>query len=129
MEGRNLGTSRRESALGGAGRNGAKFESARRVVRILDLVGRRGSLTAKTLAQELGVSLSTCYRLINILVEEGYLRKVSPRSGYELGPAVAALHAGAAGTIFWTPCSSRSSRSWRSGPGGTPTWGCSPTGP
>ena len=35
----------------------ARFESARRVVRILDLVGLRGVLSVKALARELGVSL------------------------------------------------------------------------
>lgn len=70
----------------------ARFESARRVLKILDLVGRRDGLTAKMLARELGVSLSTCYHLINVLIEEGYLERVSPGRGYRLGPAVPLLH-------------------------------------
>ena len=60
-------------------------------------MGRRGVLTVKTLARGLGVSLPTCYRLVNILVEEGYLQRASTRGGYGLGPAVAALRAGELG--------------------------------
>lgn len=81
-----------------AGRSGAKFESIRRVFRILDLVSRRESLTAKLLARELGVSLSTCYYLINILIEEGYLEKNPSRKGYRIGAAVSALHERRSGT-------------------------------
>ncbi len=55
-------------------------------------MGRREGITAKALARELGVSLSTCYHLINILLQEGYLEKVAPRKGYRLGPAVPALY-------------------------------------
>ncbi|BBL79351.1 IclR family transcriptional regulator [Rubrobacter xylanophilus] len=70
-----------------------KFASARRVLRVLDLVSRRGSdLTAKAIARELGVSLSTCYCLLNVLIEEGYLERLPRRKGYRLGPALALLH-------------------------------------
>lgn len=71
---------------------GTKFGSVRRVFRILDLVSRRDGLTAKLLARELGTSLSTCYYLVNILIEEGYLERVSPSEGYRLGCAVSTLH-------------------------------------
>lgn len=59
---------------------------------MLDLISRREGATAKSLARELGVSLSTCYCLINILVEEGFVEKVAHRKGYRLGPAVGALY-------------------------------------
>lgn len=71
---------------------GAKFGSVRRAFTILDLVSRQEGLTAKLLAKELNVSLSTCYCLINILIEEGYLERVSAREGYRLGAAVSTLH-------------------------------------
>lgn len=73
-------------------KGGAKFGSARRVLRILDLVSRNEDLTAKLIAREFGVSLSTCYSLLNILIEEGYLRRASSRRGYRLGPMLSTLH-------------------------------------
>ena len=76
----------------GARRGRARFESARRVFRIIDLVSRHEGVTAKAISRELGIGLSTCYYLINILLEEGYLSRCSPRRGYHLGPAVSTLH-------------------------------------
>jgi predicted transcriptional regulator len=73
-------------------RGSSKFNTARRDYTILDLVSRHEGLTAKALARELGVSLSTCYCLINILVEEGFVEKIAYRKGYKLGPAVSLLY-------------------------------------
>lgn len=71
---------------------GPKFRSVRRVFKIIDMVSRRGQdLTAKQLAREVDTSLSNCYYLLHILVEEGYVERVPKNGGYRLGPAIAEL--------------------------------------
>jgi IclR family KDG regulon transcriptional repressor len=68
------------------------YASARRAFRIIDRVSRGGEqIDAKDLAQTLGISTSNCYLLLNVLIEEGYIRRL-PRSGYRLGPAVSLLY-------------------------------------
>src|ERR687898_359178 len=70
-----------------------KFKSVRRVFRIMDLVSQRGeNLTAKELARELGTNLSSCYYLLNILSDEGYIRKIA--GGYRIGPTIPLLNKG-----------------------------------
>ena len=66
------------------GRVRSRFNTARRVFSVLDLISLRKGITAKTLSKELGVSLSTCCCLINILVEEGYVEKLANRQDYRL---------------------------------------------
>ena len=63
-------------------------------------MSRQEGVTAKVLSRELGVGLSTCYYLINILIEEGYLERVSSRRGYRLGPAVSVLHERASADVL-----------------------------
>jgi IclR family transcriptional regulator, acetate operon repressor len=69
-----------------------KFKSVRRVLRIMDLVSRRGEeLTAKELAREVSTNLSSCYYLLNVLVDEGYIEKIPRSGGYRIGPVAAML--------------------------------------
>ena len=72
----------------------SKFKSVRRVFRIMDLVSLRGEeLTAKELARELGTNLSSCYYLLNILTDEGYIQKIAG-GGYSIGPTIPLLNKG-----------------------------------
>ena len=81
-------------AVGASTVAGPKFKSVRRVFRIMDLVSERGeSLTAKELTRELGTNLSSCYYLLNIMADEGYIRKVAG-GGYAIGPAIPLLNEG-----------------------------------
>lgn len=74
---------------------GPKFKSVRRVLKIMDLVSRRGeTLTAKELAREVSTNLSSCYYLLNVLTEEGYIEKIPHSGGYRIGPVVAMLGEG-----------------------------------
>jgi IclR family acetate operon transcriptional repressor len=70
-----------------------KFKSARRMFRIIDLVREQGEgLTAKRIAREIGVNLSSCYYLINILIDEKYIEKIPHSGGYKLGPVISRLY-------------------------------------
>lgn len=75
-----------------AGHSEPKFKSVRRTLRILDLVSQRGeTLTAKELAREIGTNLSSCYYLLNLLADEGYIEKIPRCGGYRIGPAISLL--------------------------------------
>src|SRR5918993_1685573 len=79
---------------------GPKFKSVRRVLRIMDLVSRRGeTLTAKELAREVGTNLSSCYYLLKVLTEEGYIEKIPHNGGDKGGPGAAVVRRGGKGHL------------------------------
>jgi IclR family transcriptional regulator, acetate operon repressor len=70
----------------------SKFKSVQRIFRIMDLVSRRGEdLTAKQVACEIETNLSSCYHLLSMLTDEGYIEKVPRRGGYKIGPTISQL--------------------------------------
>lgn len=74
-------------------RSETKFKSVRRAFRIIDLVSRRGEeLTAKRLACEIETNLSSCYYLLNLLADEGYIEKLPRGGGYRVGPTISRLN-------------------------------------
>src|SRR4051794_17051601 len=80
-----------EPALDPLGRH-PSYTSTRRIFRIIDLVSRSGDrLTVKALARDLGISTSTCYQLMAILIDEGYVQRLSHNAGYRLGPTIGVL--------------------------------------
>ena len=69
------------------------YPSARRAFRIIDRVSHGGEgLEAKALADALGISPSTCYQVLGILIDEGYLRRLPEQAGYGLGPHLERLY-------------------------------------
>src|SRR5918997_523860 len=80
------------SSLISEAQDGLKFKSVRRVFRIMELISQRGErLTAKVLAREVGTNLSSCYYLLNLLIEEGYIEKIPRCGGYKVGPTISVL--------------------------------------
>jgi len=94
---------RAEDAPVGEVQGDTKYKSVRRVLRIMDVVSQRGEgLPAKELAREIGTNLSSCYYLLNILVEEGYIEKIPRCGGYRMGPAIPLMAEAARGDFDLT---------------------------
>jgi DNA-binding IclR family transcriptional regulator len=67
--------------------------TARRLLRLLDFISKQDEdVSAKLMANHMGVSLSTTYNLINALIQEGYVERVPERKGYRLGPMIELLY-------------------------------------
>jgi DNA-binding IclR family transcriptional regulator len=96
----------RQAATAGIGAESnlrSAYASTRRALQILDVVASQGEgLNARELAAQLGISVSSCYQMLAILIDEGYLEKLPHRSGYRLGPKVGELLERARGRLDLT---------------------------
>lgn len=67
-------------------------QAAERLLRVLEVVGSTADgADVASIADTLGLSLSTTYRLVGVLQREGYLLKRRPSTRYVLGRTVALL--------------------------------------
>jgi len=69
-----------------------KFKSIRRTLKLLEIISQNEELCAKQIAKKLGMSLSNCYALIGLLIDEGYVEKSPAGKGYRLGPVIPPLY-------------------------------------
>lgn len=76
-----------DSAL--SGRQPKAVQSALQVLEAVALAGV--GVTAKEIAQRLGMPSATTYRLLNLLVADGYVVRLPDLSGFSLGPRMGVL--------------------------------------
>lgn len=67
------------------------LQSAERVLRVVQLLGERGSVRLTEVAGELGVSPSMAYRLLGTCCAVGFARQDTSGAPYEAGPAIQEL--------------------------------------
>jgi DNA-binding IclR family transcriptional regulator len=77
--------------------SGRQPKAVQSALKVLEEVARRGAgVTAKEVARASGIPPATTYRLLNILVAEGYLVRMPDLHGFALGQKVSGLVGGAA---------------------------------
>jgi DNA-binding IclR family transcriptional regulator len=77
--------------------SGRQPKAVQSALKVLEEVARRGAgVTAKEVARASGIPPATTYRLLNILVAEGYLVRMPDLHGFALGQKVGGLVGGAA---------------------------------
>ncbi|WP_230592104.1 IclR family transcriptional regulator [Rhodococcoides fascians] len=77
---------------GGSSFSGRQPKAVQSALRVLEAVARGGTgITAKTVAAQLELPSATTYRLLNILVGEGYLVRMPDLSGFALGHKIGVL--------------------------------------
>src|SRR5689334_20438319 len=73
--------------------NGGGVSSVQRALRVLEVVAAANDgIQAKAVARRLGYNLSSTYRLLNTLVEEGYLVHLGDLHGFGLGYKIPPLY-------------------------------------
>ncbi len=81
------GIGRADGAL--SGRQPKAVQSALQVLEAVALAG--AGVTAKEIADRLGMPSATTYRLLNLLVADGYIVRLPDLSGFSLGPRMGVL--------------------------------------
>lgn len=81
------GIGRADGAL--SGRQPKAVQSALQVLEAVALAG--AGVTAKEIAERLGMPSATTYRLLNLLVADGYIVRLPDLSGFSLGPRMGVL--------------------------------------
>jgi DNA-binding IclR family transcriptional regulator len=77
--------------------SGRQPKAVQSALKVLEEVARRGAgVTAKEVARASGIPPATTYRLLNILVAEGYLVRMPDLHGFALSQKVSGLLGGAA---------------------------------
>jgi DNA-binding IclR family transcriptional regulator len=72
-----------------SGRQPKAVQSALQVLEAVALAG--AGVTAKEIAERLGMPSATTYRLLNLLVADGYIVRLPDLSGFSLGPRMGVL--------------------------------------
>lgn len=76
----------------GASLSGRQPQAVQSALRVLEEVARAGvGVTAKDLSDRLDIPSATIYRLLNLLVAEGFVVRMPDLSGFALGPRTGAL--------------------------------------
>ncbi|MGV9709630.1 IclR family transcriptional regulator [Gordonia sp. NPDC003424] len=76
----------------GSSMSGRQPKAVQSALRVLEEVARGGvGITAKDLSATLGIPSATVYRLLNLLVAEGFVVRMPDLSGFALGPRTGAL--------------------------------------
>ncbi|MGY0500890.1 IclR family transcriptional regulator [Nocardia sp. FBN12] len=85
------------------GPTGHEPRAVQKALALLEAVARLGSgATAKDIAAQTGIAPATAYRLLNLLVADGYLVRIEDLSGFALGRRTREL-AGAAEPVSGNP--------------------------
>ena len=75
---------------GGRPRAKAQVESVKSVVKVLDILehlgSSKGAISVSELARETGVNVSTAFRLLQTLMNRGYVEQERSNRGYQFGP-------------------------------------------
>src|SRR5262245_66542742 len=83
--------------------SGRQPKAVQSALQVLEQVARAGvGVTAKEIAEHLSMPSATTYRLLNLLVADGYVVRLPDLSGFSLGPRLGVLIDAAVSPIVCT---------------------------